>query len=215
MFSRQTSAPHIFPGRMGARQRLKPRRCNASWLLAVIWTLHLCMAWKSSWAMMLSIGSPKSNPGKRPTMANQEQLDLLRQGVVERWKSWRQRHPDLLLDLDDADPLRMEAGRIQSLPRAFAWRKSQRSSSDCWTSEASAGRSVLFVRRDRTERPVRDQQGTAFLSVQALPLRERDAARRQGEQAGPLRMKKGAPAEGPGCITCYAKCSALAERKEA
>lgn len=36
-------------------------------------------------------------------MANQEQLDLLQQGVAESWNRWRLVHSDRLLDLDEAD----------------------------------------------------------------------------------------------------------------
>jgi uncharacterized protein YjbI with pentapeptide repeats len=36
-------------------------------------------------------------------MINQEQLALLQQGMMERWNTWRRVHPDLSLDLDEAD----------------------------------------------------------------------------------------------------------------
>ena len=35
-------------------------------------------------------------------MANQEHLAILKQGV-ETWNQWREEHPDVILDLSDAD----------------------------------------------------------------------------------------------------------------
>ncbi len=36
-------------------------------------------------------------------MINQQQLALLQQGIMEKWNTWRQAHPDLSLNLDEAD----------------------------------------------------------------------------------------------------------------
>jgi proteasome lid subunit RPN8/RPN11 len=36
-------------------------------------------------------------------MPNQQHLDLLRQGQVDNWNSWRQSHPEESPDLSDAD----------------------------------------------------------------------------------------------------------------
>ncbi len=36
-------------------------------------------------------------------MANQQQLDLLKQGIATIWNTWREEHPDTVIELNGVD----------------------------------------------------------------------------------------------------------------
>jgi hypothetical protein len=53
-------------------------------------------------------------------MANQEHLDIRKQGV-EVWNQWRQEHTDIRPDLRDADPRRADLTDPRSIPQELAF----------------------------------------------------------------------------------------------
>src|SRR5215831_1627600 len=46
------------------------------------------------------------------TMANQQQLDLLKQGVATAWNTWREEHPDVSITLNGADLSEANLGEV-------------------------------------------------------------------------------------------------------
>jgi hypothetical protein len=55
-------------------------------------------------------------------MANQQQLDLLKQGVAATWNTWKAEHPDTVIELNGVDLLAHENALIffQSCSNLFA-----------------------------------------------------------------------------------------------
>ncbi len=45
-------------------------------------------------------------------MANQQQLDLLKQGVATQWNSWREVHPDTAIKLNGVDLSGAKLGEV-------------------------------------------------------------------------------------------------------
>lgn len=45
-------------------------------------------------------------------MANQQQLDLLKQGVAATWNVWREEHPDSPINLSEADLSEANLGEV-------------------------------------------------------------------------------------------------------
>src|SRR3974377_1650363 len=46
------------------------------------------------------------------TMANQQQLDLLKQGVAAAWNTWREEHPDVSITLNGVDLSEANLGEV-------------------------------------------------------------------------------------------------------
>ena len=45
-------------------------------------------------------------------MANQQQVDLLKQGVATAWNTWREEHPDTPITLDGVDLSEANLGEV-------------------------------------------------------------------------------------------------------
>ena len=66
------------------------------------------------WALCLS-DVARSVPNERRreiTMVNQQQLDLLKQGVATAWNTWREEHPDTPITLNGVDLSEANLGEL-------------------------------------------------------------------------------------------------------
>jgi uncharacterized protein YjbI with pentapeptide repeats len=58
------------------------------------------------------LSHPQREKRRQATLANQQQLDLLKQGGTETWKRWRQDHPDTPLELKGVDLSGADLGEV-------------------------------------------------------------------------------------------------------
>ena len=63
-------------------------------------------------------------------MANQQQLDLLKQGVATAWNTWREEHPDTPITLNGVDLSEANLGEV-TLPQVLARHRDNKSCAGC------------------------------------------------------------------------------------
>ena len=82
-------------------------------------------------------------------MANQQQLDLLKQGVAATWNTWKAEHPDTVIELNGVDLSEANLGEV-NISEADLSRANLREASDadrrtCSESFSRTSRILTFL----------------------------------------------------------------------